>query len=179
VVLDTAIKENQNDVVAAVAERARTQTAMSVPSAEGTRQLLPPVPVAARREGRTVAGIGPTCVLRDLVENVAGCDGVWLTWAKHRDRLVRIVVTRSETFVTEVPYPADQLADLDDAVAFPAESFGSFAAYRSNMFRVVTGPLLHDVETAQALLKLGADEMAAWNLTWAMLVGFGVGCGVD
>jgi tetratricopeptide (TPR) repeat protein len=154
--IELALRDGDNDLVAALAERARTQTMLASNRVEGSEQLAAPASVASRTGATVVAGDGETRTLTHIAETVGGPGSVWLTWTRYRDRLLRVVVTPAMTRIDQVPFPTELLTELDDATSlYPAgtavQDDAGPAARRRAEYRIATGPILDDSQLAAAL----------------------------
>jgi hypothetical protein len=167
-VLELAIKGDEFDLVAAIAERARTQTVTSS-SGEGLEeQLAPPPPVRARTQSLLIEGNGEGVTLHEVAAGIAGEGSVWLSWVRYRDTLLRIVVTADSTEVSSVPFPTELLRDLHDACASSTssgrDSTSAVGVDRPALFRIASGPLLADPRLADVLRKSMPPSLA---VPWA------------
>ncbi|MFT4215804.1 MAG: CHAT domain-containing protein [Micropruina sp.] len=154
--LDTAIADP--DTVAALAERARTQTSAAEHGVPGSDQLSVPSPVRARPEAPVIGGNGPIRTLSALARGLAGSRAVWLTWVRHRGQLLSVVVRDDDTDVTTLPYPEELLTALNAAVGLTDASGdgspgGDGTGLRSALYRMATGPLLADADLADRLRR--------------------------
>jgi CHAT domain len=154
--VELALRAGDVDLVAALTERARTQTMLAPERVDGSEQLAPPVPVRARPDATVVPGDGPARTLTEIAESLGGDGSVWLTWTAYRDRLLRVVVTPTATHVSEIPFPTELLGVLDDATSVqPRDSragdAGGPAEMRRAQYRIATGPILNDPALASKL----------------------------
>ncbi len=150
-VLDLALElaRDDPDLVAALAERARTQTAY-VSGTTKQERLAAPVPVRARAGQAVVGGAGAEQILSELAEELGGPGATWLTWVRHREQLLRVHVTPARSQVTAVPFPSDLLVDLQDATALQGSDGPPRgpSPQRAALYRIATGPLLADPDLA-------------------------------
>ncbi len=119
VALDLARHAGDSDLVAALAERVRVQVNPASSPVAGSAQLEPPPEVLARPGARHIAGTGPGVPLVAVARQLLGPGAAWLTWTRHRDHLLRVLVTPTHTDVSAVAWPGDLLLDLRDAIADP------------------------------------------------------------
>ncbi|MGO4594852.1 CHAT domain-containing protein [Leifsonia sp. 2TAF2] len=143
-VIDTALLVDDADVIAAIAERARTQTTLGDAGLPGIEQLAPPVPVRARFGSRVIGGEGEVRTLCAMARSLGGDRTVWVSWVRHRESLLRVVVADDIVEVSSVAYPTDLLADLADATLFDTDGSTASAPRRAALFRIATGPMLAD-----------------------------------
>jgi tetratricopeptide (TPR) repeat protein len=153
--LELALRAGDVDLVAALAERARTQTMLAPGRVDGSEQLAPPAPVRARPDAAAVPGDGIARTLSEITESIGGDGSAWLTWATYRDRLLRVVVTATATHVSEIPFPTELLTVLDDATSIQLRDsragVGGPAEMRRAQYRIATGPILNDPVLASKL----------------------------
>lgn len=165
-VLDLALElaRDDPDLVAALAERARTQTAY-VSDATKQERLAAPVPVRARAGQSVVGGSGAERILSDLAQGIGGPGATWLTWVRHREQLLRIHVTPSRSKVTAVPFPSELLVDLQDATALQGHDGPPLgpSPQRAALYRIATGPLLADPALAD---RLGGGLLFSARRPW-------------
>lgn len=165
-VLDLALElaRDDPDLVAALAERARTQTAY-VRSTAVQERLAAPVPVRARAGRAQVGGAGTEQILSELAEGLGGPGASWLTWVRHKEELLRIHVTPSRSQVTAVPFPDNLLAELHDATALIGRDGPSPgpSPQRAALYRIATGPLLADPGLAE---RLGRGLLPSARIPW-------------
>lgn len=165
-VLDLALElaRDDPDLVAALAERARTQTAY-LTGATTQERLAAPVPVRARAGQAVVGGTGTEQILSELAEGLGGPGATWLTWVRHREQLLRIHVTPARSQVTAVPFPRDLLVDLQDATALQGSDGPppGPSPQRAALYRIATGPLLADPDLAD---RLGRGLLPSARRPW-------------
>lgn len=164
-VLETA--SGDPDTIAALAERARTQTAAEKSDAPGTQQLSAPSPVAARPGAPAIRGQGRVRVLSELATELAGSGAIWLTWVRRREQLLCVLVGPESSKVTTHPYPQALLAALEASTCLESASSepqqdSRNGGERAALFRIATGPLLADRQLADRLRRSMRPGAAAW-----------------
>lgn len=108
------------------------------------------MPVRALRGSRTIGAEGTPRTLSALARTLGGADAVWLAWVRHRDSLLRIVVSDQGVDISRVAYPSGLLTDLAEATLLERDESVSETP-RAALYRIATGPILADAALAARL----------------------------
>lgn len=151
--IQCALRADRPDVVAALVERARTQTE-AIPAPDGQIHLRPPPPLRSHTSSPTVVGGDPTRTpleLSTLAGAVVGERALWLGWwTSPNGQLVRTWVGPHGAGADIVPAPAALLQQLRLSIAdtIPADldlaGGDHVRATRIARWRAATGPFLDD-----------------------------------